>query len=251
MNLLLLDPTDLRDDGTAELVGRAALHVQEVLRARPGDVVRVGRTGGRLGSAEVLRSEPGSVLLRVQLDAAPPSRPGVDVVLAVPRPKALRRLLASAAALGVDRLFLVNAARVEKSYFASPVLERARTAAALREGLEQAKDTVAPEVRVFDRFRPFVEDALDTLLGPTTRLLLHPGPEPSPLALPPGIRVALAIGPEGGWVPFEQELLASRGFAAASFGPRTLRVEAVLPYALGWLSGSRAAEPERGKLPPS
>ncbi|HMK73052.1 MAG TPA: RsmE family RNA methyltransferase, partial [Myxococcaceae bacterium] len=205
---------------------------------------------GRLGSAEVVRSEPGSVLLRVTLDAPPPARPGVDVVLAVPRPKALRRLLASAAALGVDRLFLVNAARVEKSYFASPVLERARTAASLSEGLEQAQDTVAPEVQVFSRFRPFVEDSLDALLGPTTRLLLHPSPEPSPLGLLPGGRVALAIGPEGGWVPFERELLAARGFAPVSFGPRTLRVEAVLPYAVGWLSGSRAAEAGRGKLPP-
>ena len=249
MNLLLLDDADLRADGTATLAGRTALHVREVLRAGPGDVVRVGRMGGWMGSAEVLRSEPGTVLLRVRLDTPPPARPGVDVVLALPRPKVLRRLLASASALGVDRLLLVNAARVEKSYFGSPLLEQARTAAALREGLEQAKDTCAPEVHLFERFRPFVEDTLDGLLGPGTRLLLHPAPERAPLARPPGGRVALAIGPEGGWVPFERELLERHGFTPASFGPRTLRVEAVLPYALGWLDGSRPAEPGREKLP--
>lgn len=186
MNLLLLDERDLRDDGTAELSGRAAEHVRTVLRARPGDTLRVGRSGGNLGTAEVLRSDAESVLLRVTLDALPPARPGIDVLLAMPRPKVLKRVLASAAALGIDRLVLLNAARVEKSYFGSPVLGTEKTASAMRDGLEQARDTRAPEVHVFERFRPFVEDSLDGLLGAGVRLLLDPRPEPaaprSPLA---------------------------------------------------------------------
>ncbi len=213
--------------------------------------MRVGRQGGAVGTAQVLCSETDRVLLRLQLDGTPPPRPGVDVLLAVPRPKVLRRLLASAAALGVDRLVLLNAARVEKSYFLSPVLTPLRRAAALREGLEQAKDTQAPDVLVFERFRPFVEDTLEGLLGPGMRLLLDPGPEAHAPDVPLDARVTLAIGPEGGWVPFERGLLAARGFVPLSFGPRTLRVEAVLPYALGWLAGSRAQAPKRGKLSPS
>ena len=248
MNLLLLEATDVHQDGTATLQGRAARHVREVLRAQPGDVVRVGRTGGAVGTAEVLRCEPQTVLLRVQLDGLPPPRPHVDVLLALPRPKVLRRVFASAAALGVDRLVLLNAARVEKSYFLSPVLTQAATAAALRDGLEQARDTRAPEVHLFERFRPFVEDTLDSLLGPGTRLLLDPGPQTLTADVPPGTRVTFAIGPEGGWVPFERALLAARGFVPVSFGPRTLRVEAALPYALGWLAGCRAQAVRRGTI---
>jgi RsmE family RNA methyltransferase len=248
LNLLLLDASDFRDDGMAELRGPSALHVREVLRAKVGDTVRVGRVGGSVGLAEVLRCEPEAVLLRVRLDAAPPPRPGVDVLLAIPRPKALRRLFASAAALGVDRLVLLNAARVEKSYFASPILGPAQTTAALRAGLQQAQDTLAPEVLVFERFRPFVEDTLDGLLGPCTRLLLDPSPQAFAPTVPQSPRVALAIGPEGGWVPFERQLLQAQGFVPVSFGPRTLRVEAVLPYALGWLQGSRTGAPRRGKV---
>jgi len=248
MNLLLLQAADFREDGTVELHGPAARHVQEVLRAKEGDVVRVGQRGGAVGSGEVLRSTKGRVLLRVHLQAPPPPRPGVDVLLALPRPKVLRRLLASAAALGVDRLVLLNAARVEKSYFGSPVLTPEKASAALREGLEQARDTQPPEVHVFERFRPFVEDTLDGLLGPGTRLLLHPGEKASAPTVPEGARVALAIGPEGGWVPFERELLLAQGFVPVSFGPRTLRVESVLPYALGWLLGSRAPAPRHGKV---
>jgi 16S rRNA (uracil1498-N3)-methyltransferase len=251
VNLFLLEASDFREDGTAELRGLPARHVHEVLRAKAGDMVRVGRPGGDVGSAEVLRCELEAVLLRVVLWGPPPPRPGVDVLLAVPRPKVLRRLLASAAALGVDRLVLLNAARVEKSYFASTVLTPVRVTAALREGLEQARDTHAPEVHVFERFRPFVEDTLDGLLGPGSRLLLDPRPEAHSPEVPRGGRVALAIGPEGGWVPFERELLKAQGFVPVSFGPRTLRVEAVLPYALGWLQGIRTPAPRHGKVSPS
>jgi RsmE family RNA methyltransferase len=253
LNLLLLDASDFRADGTAELTGRAARHVLEVLRARPGDVVRVGRTEGGVGTGEVLEAGAERVLLRVRLDGMPPPRPLVDVLLALPRPKVLRRLLASAAALGVDRLVLLNAAKVEKSYFASPVLQPEAMARALRDGLEQARDTRAPEVQVAKLFRPFVEDSLEGLLGPSLRLLLEPGLE-GDAAGPPqvqvGVRVALAIGPEGGWVPFERELLGQQGFRSVSFGPRTLRVEAVLPYALGWLSGIRTQGHRHGKVSP-
>ena len=251
MNLLLLDASDFKEDGTAELQGVVARHVHQLLQAKAGDVVRVGKLGGAVGSAEVLRCEPETVLLRVRLESPPPPRPGVDVLLALPRPKVLRRLLASAATLGVDRLLLLNAARVEKSYFSSPVLTPARTARALKDGLEQARDTHAPEVLVFDRFRPFVESRLDGLLGPSTRLLLDPAEEACAPEVPPEGRVALAIGPEGGWVPFERELLKAQGFAPVSFGPRTLRVEAVLPYALGWLQGIRTQGLRRGKVSPS
>lgn len=251
MNLLLLDVSDFKEDGTAELQGPAARHVHKVLRAKTGDVVRVGKRGGAVGYAEVLRCEPERVLLRVRLESPPPPRPGVDVLLAVPRPKALRRLLASAAALGVDRLVLLNAARVEKSYFSSPVLTPARTARALQDGLEQAQDTHAPEVHLFERFRPFVEDTLDGFLGPSTRLLLDPAEDACAPEVAPDGRVALAIGPEGGWVPFERELLKAQGFVPLSFGPRTLRVEAVLPYALGWLHGIRTRGLRHGKVSPS
>lgn len=248
MNLLLLDAADFREDGTAVLKGRAARHVQEVLRATAGDVLRVGRLGGAVGTAEVLRADKDRVHLRVQLEGQPPARPGVDVLLALPRPKVLRRVLASAAALGVDRLLLLNAAKVEKSYFASPVLTPARAHAALLDGLAQAKDTRLPEVHVFRRFRPFVEDTLEGLLGPSVRLLLDASPSAEGQDVAPGQRVVLAIGPEGGWVPFERELLLARGFLPLSFGPRTLKVEAVLPYALGWLEGSRAPAPGHGTV---
>jgi len=233
MNLLLLSPDELLPDGTARVQGRRARHVAEVLRAGPGDKLRAGVLGGKLGTARLLALEDDGAHLALTLTEPPPPRPGVDLLLAMPRPKAVRRVLAAVASLGVDRLVLLNAARVEKSYFDSKVLAEARIHKHLLDGLEQAQDTVLPEVVVAERFRPFVEDTLEGLVGPSQRRVLHPGPmegsRPSS-----GERLVLAIGPEGGWVPFERELLAAHGFTPLGLGPRTLRTETVVPFALGW-----------------
>ena len=235
MNLLLLREDDFLPDGTARLAGRRLLHAREVLRASQGDVLRVGKLGGLTGTGEVLALTEAELVLRCDLAQPPPARPGVDLILAMPRPKALRRILPAAASLGIDRIALVNAARVEKSYFDSHVLAQAEELFVF--GLEQARDTRPPLLSVHERLKPFVEDELDALFPSRARLVAHPAADARGLA--PEGRAVIAIGPEGGWVPFELQLFAQRGFAAFSLGPRPLRVEVALPYALGAISRSR------------
>jgi RsmE family RNA methyltransferase len=236
VNLLLLFDEDFLPDGTARLTGRRAQHAREVLRAEPGESLRVGRLGGLVGTGAVLENTEGALHLRLTLTEPPPVRAGVDLLLAIPRPKALKKVLPAVASLGVDRVVLVNAARVEKSYFDSKVLAPAFLQELLLQGLEQARDTHLPEVLVRERFRPFVEDELDTVFGrEPLRILPHP-PARQPLTAT-GVgtapRVVLAIGPDGGWVPFETELLEAQGFHPFTLGPRILRVETAVPVLLG------------------
>ncbi len=238
MNLILLLPGDFAPDGTVRLAGRRARHVHEVHRARVGDVLTVGRVNGRLGKGTVLFVEPDEVRLSVAFSEDPPPASGLDLLLAMPRPKVLRRVLQSAASLGARRVVLVAAQRVEKSYFDTPFLEPAEIERNLVLGLEQGRDTAMPEVVVRRRFRPFVEDELDALwpAAACARLLAHPGAARGPEACDPGepgSPAVLAIGPEGGWVPFEVELLESRGFRRFGLGPRILRVETAVPFAFG------------------
>jgi RsmE family RNA methyltransferase len=244
VNLLLLLDEDFLPDGTAHLTGRRAQHAREVLKAQAGERLRVGRLGGLCGEGEVLTNDSEGLRLAVHLHAPPPPRAGVTLLLAIPRPKALKKVLPAAASLGVDRLVLLNAARVEKSYFDSKVLAPDAVRELLVQGLEQARDTVLPEVCVRERFRPFVEDELDALCAHAPlRLLPHP-PAPSPLQPLGASRQApavLAVGPEGGWVPFEVELLQRRGFLPFSLGPRILRVEVAVPLLLGQLELLRRA----------
>ncbi len=219
----------------------------EVLRKGPGDRLAVGRLGGRMGTGEVVALEPGVVVLRLSLDRPPPPPSPVELVLGMPRPKILRRVLQATAAMGVKRLVLLGSWRVEKSYFGSPLLEPAALQAELRLGLEQGRDTRLPEVLVRRFFKPFVEDELDALFGGMRRLLADPGAEDPLEALAPGGRAVLAIGPEGGFTRYEAEALAGRGFGRFSLGPRPLRVDAAVPFATGqvelWLRRGAGSAP--------
>ncbi|MBK9088322.1 MAG: 16S rRNA (uracil(1498)-N(3))-methyltransferase [Holophagales bacterium] len=254
MNMILLFPDDFASDGTARLTGRRARHVHEVHRARVGDSLTVGRVSGRVGTGAVLFVEPDDVRLSVCLSEDPPPPTGLDLLLAMPRPKVLRRVLQSAASLGARRIVLVNAQRVEKSYFDTPFLERGEIERNLVLGLEQARDTALPEVVVRKLFRPFVEDELEAFWprATCTRLLAHPaaahGLEGCDLGKA-GSATVLAVGPEGGWIPFELELLEANGFRSFGLGPRVLRVETAVPFAFGQVQLLRARSAGEGSDP--
>jgi RsmE family RNA methyltransferase len=244
VNLVLLEPEELRPDGTARLDGRRAAHARDVLRAAPGDRVLAGVVGGRMGEAEVLSVGEDELVLRPSLDREPPPPSPVALLLALPRPKVLRRVLQAAAAMGVKRIALLGSWRVEKSYFASPFLAEDAIRAELRLGLEQGRDTALPLVTVHRFFKPFVEDALDPAFPAAARLLAHPaGAAPLEAVPPAGARATLAVGPEGGWTAYEAERLRERGFAPFTLGPRALRVDAAVPFAVGqvelWLRARR------------
>lgn len=246
MNVVLIEPEELGADGTARIGGRRLAHVREILGGGPGDRVRVGIVGGRLGDAEILSSSEREMVLRPTLDEDPPPPAPLSLLLALPRPKILRRVLQSAASMGVKRLVLLGSWRVERSYFASPLLAPAALREQLLLGLEQGRDTIVPEATVRRLFKPFVEDELDRAFPEPSRLLAHPaGAAPIEALAPRGPRAALAVGPEGGWTPYEADRLRERGFEPFSLGPRALRVDAAVPYAIGqaelWLRSRAAA----------
>jgi RsmE family RNA methyltransferase len=231
MNLLLAAPGEIDAGGRLHLGDRRHRHLREVLGATVGDRVRVGEIDGRVGSAEVIAIDEHSARLQVLLDRAPPAPLPVRLVLALPRPKMLRRILRCIAELGVKDLHLVNSYRVEKSFWQSPLLAQSALRPYLIEGLEQAMDTVLPRVHLHRRFRPFVEDELAVLAAGSELLLADAG---APHAYPEASTAptVLLIGPEGGFIPFERELLQGTGARPVSLGDRVLRVETAVPVAL-------------------
>jgi RsmE family RNA methyltransferase len=245
VNLVLLDERDLSSDGHTVLRGARARHIHDVHRAAVGDTLRVGLVGGLVGVGDVTAIAPDEVVLSVRLSECPPAPLRIDLLLAMPRPKMLRRILAAVASMGVKRLVLINSARVEKSYFDSPLLAPAAIEEPLRLGLSQARDTILPQVIVERRFRPFVEDHARALWpAPSRCFVAHPEADRdvrAALPVPTHDPMVLAIGPEGGWVPFEVELLEVHGFQRLTAGPRALRVDTAVPFLLGQLAlaGSR------------
>jgi len=225
MNRILFEPEEIRDDGTVTFTDARAAHVRTVLGARPGETVRTGTINGLAGRSLVVDVGGRGVTLKTgHAEDAP--EPWIDLLLAAPRPKALKRLWPQLAALGVGRIVVLNAFKVEKCYFSSQWLEPAHVRPLLVEGLSQAGLTRLPEVLVRPRFKPFVEDELDALFPASWRLLAHPGGRTElPAAAAAAGRPCLAVGPEGGWTAYEQRMLLDRGFGLFSLGPRTLRTD--------------------------
>jgi 16S rRNA (uracil1498-N3)-methyltransferase len=235
VNTLLLEPGEL-----AGAVGRAVVrdrrrhHVHTVHRAAVGERLRVGVVGGRLGEADIVALDDDRLELDVTLDRDPPPALPLTLVLALPRPKVLRRMLQAIAALGVKRVVLIATWRVERSYWQSPLLAEAAVREQLVLGLEQSGDTILPAVLLRRRFKPFVEDELDAFAADGLRLLAAPG---APAPCPRDVRAAvtLVVGPEGAFTAYELAMLQERRFAAVSLGPRVLRVEQVVPALIGRL----------------
>lgn len=238
MNLIILEPGDFFEPGLARLHGRRHQHIQQVHRASPGDSLRVGLLDGKMGRAEVVALSEGSVDLQVELQDLPPTPLPLILILALPRPKMLKRVIQHATALGVKKLYLVNAYRVEKSYWQTPWLAEDKLKEQCLLGLEQAVDTQMPQLELRKRFKPFVEDELPALAADSRKLVAHPvSAAPCPVDIAEA--ATLAVGPEGGFIPYEVDKLREAGFESVHLGPRILRVETALPVLLGRLFPGR------------
>lgn len=236
MNLILLFDSDFIDDTRTlvRLTGRRKEHVLSVCKASAGDTLRAGLINGKIGKGKVLKASDKVLEMSVTLDTPPPAPLPCTLILALPRPKVLKRCMEAVTAMGVKRIFIIESWRVEKSYWGSPVLSENTLREHMLLGLEQACDTVLPAVEIRKRFKPFVEDEVPALISGTRPLAAHPYAERS---CPRHVKgpVTLAVGPEGGFIPYEIQLLQKQGFEAVSAGKRILRVEHALPAIIGRL----------------
>lgn len=239
MNLLLLKPSDFDDRNTGlshvTLSDQRLKHVLEVHQAQVGDTIKVGLLDGKMGQGVISAlDQTHMVISQIVLDQSPPPALPCTVIMAMPRPKMLRRILRMCGEFGVKELYLINSYRVEKSYWQTPVLQKETIDSYLIQGLEQAKDTVLPQVHIKKRFKPFVEDELKAIIGNSRALVAHPNGGkscPHQITAP----TTLVIGPEGGFIPYEVDMLIQHGCEQIHLGERIYRVENALPVLLSKL----------------
>ena len=236
MNRILFESDEIVD-GVATFGGVRAEHVRKVLHGEVGQILKTGVLDGKIGTGEIIEMAGDEIRVRVTHDAEPLA-PWVDLVLAPPRPRILKRLLPQLATMGVGRIVLVGAQKVEKDFWGATLLKEESYRPLLVDGLMQGcVSTQVPVIESRRNFRRFVADELDGAFATTRRLVAHPyesgkggmdaeggrgavggrGDE--------GGRLLLAIGPEGGWTDEEVALLEAHGFARYSLGSRILRTD--------------------------
>jgi RsmE family RNA methyltransferase len=234
VNLILLYTSDFIDPHRVRISDRRFEHMRRVHQAQVGEQFRVGVLNGLMGLGEVIHIGDHQVELQVRFHQAPPKPLPLQLIMALPRPKMLKRTLETAATLGVKDLWLINSYRVDKSYWSTPLLHPDKIREHLLLGLEQAGDTRLPRVHLRKRFKPFVEDELPTLARNTRALVAHPY-DAQPCPAPVNEATTLAIGPEGGFIAYEVEKLREAGLDPIHLGPRILRVETAVPVLLSRL----------------
>jgi 16S rRNA (uracil1498-N3)-methyltransferase len=226
-------------------------YLLRVLRLGAGqgcDVVDgAGRRWGALMTAEGLLEleQP----LTAPLEAAGPPTPLLELAVALPRQE-VEVVWRMAAELGLDRLQPLQAERCQGRERCP--LDRWRTI--LREASEQCERLWLPELAEPVAAATWLA-APGVGFGPGEGLNLLASSRGDTLPLLPSLLattrdaghdggigiVRVAIGPEGGWSPAEEELARARGWIAVSAGPTILRTVTAAVAAAAWLSSWRAA----------
>ena len=235
MNRILFEKAEITD-GIATFGGERAEHVMNVLHGEVGQILKTGEVDGPIGTSEIL--ETGEVIKAKVNHTEKSIEPWIDIILAPPRPRVMKRLLPQLATMGVGRIVLVGAQKVEKDFWGATLLKEENYRPLLIYGLMQGGTSIIPKIECWKSFNRFLREGLSSFSS-QDRIVAHPyveevgetswsgrkeirnsavynDLEPRPL---------LAIGPEGGWTDEEVEKLFANGFRGYSLGSRILRTD--------------------------
>lgn len=231
----------------------------------------LGELDGAIYCGKVKKADlaSGEVVFQVSYLRDSPALLPVEIVLAIPRPIMLNRILQFVASCGVSRVLLVRSSNTQKSYAQSSLLSEGEIRKSCLAGLEQGMLTRLPDVKVYASFRefellhpavPISAEVCDVLRDfnvdtpKTVALLASPSASATmwqrvrrlgrAIHVPhtAGCRrvlFSISIGPEAGWSPQERIAFADLGYQEFSLFPesvgreRVLRVETAVVAALG------------------
>jgi len=213
-------------------------HASRVLRLRQGDGCEVVTASGRVYAAVVTSAvDP----VRVRLDAemertAAGASYGVDVgiVQALARPSAVDLVIEKGTEVGASFFLLVQAdgsPRTQGRDLAKNEAGRlTRWRRIAREAAKQSKQTAVPRIGWAATITAGLEQLaregiVSVVLEPSATATL-------PESVSPGVRIALWVGPEGGWTPREMEAFVTAGTRVAKLGRGVLRTETAGPVAV-------------------
>lgn len=210
--------------GHAQIAGEEAHHLSRVLRVAPGQKFEIcDNQNVYLAEVESARKDLVSFAIVEEIEA---SRPVVRIVLLASLIKFehFEWMIEKATELGVERVIPVESERSEKGLAAAAQKRLPRWGRIAREASEQSRRARLPLVELPISLENAVRNQADY------RYVLDEAGASPILSVVPAARhtedrVALLVGPEGGWTESERPEIAAAGWAAVSLGPAILRTE--------------------------
>jgi len=217
--------------GSARLIGDSAHHLGRVLRAEPGQLYELS-DGSCVFLARIDQVSSSRIdFALLERLPAPPASLEIVVLLAIVKFDRFEWALEKATELGVNAIVPLAAERSEKVFVSAAAKRAARWRKILLESAQQARCLRPPSLQAV---RPpalaFAENAASVKVLFSERSRAVPlqavlkeaaskGTESMPL------RIALAIGPEGGWADKEFDAGCAAGFRETLLGKNILRTE--------------------------
>jgi 16S rRNA (uracil1498-N3)-methyltransferase len=240
---------------SAILRGDAANHLGRVLRAERGQLFELS-DGDSLWLARIesiAREEIHfSLVEKLPVHLAPLH---LTLLLAIVKFDRFEWAIEKATELGVDAIVPLVAERSEHGLIAASAKRAQRWERILGESAQQARRLRIP--KLCEAAKP--RDAFSAAREPIRMLLSErPGAGPMRALLEPAAaavqgtgvtRVAIAIGPEGGWSDAEFSAAGNSGFSEAALGANIMRTETAVCAALAavqYAFGAFRPEPDRG-----
>ncbi|MGM0507620.1 MAG: 16S rRNA (uracil(1498)-N(3))-methyltransferase [Fusobacteriota bacterium] len=238
MNIILFDENDYINENQIILKDRRLKHIRKVHRAKKEDILKIGKLNGKMGKGKITSFSKKEIILDIELNESPPKPVPINLIMAMPRPKVFQRVLRTVTTIGIKNIFFIRTWKVEKSFFESSKLDKENIKRNIILGLEQAKDTIEPDVSMKKLFKPFIEDELPEIINGTIPLVAHPYTRyDKKIKCDKNQPKTICIGPEGGFTEYEIKKLKEIGFNVFDIGNRILTVESAIPYIIGKIQG--------------
>lgn len=210
------------------ITGQDAHHIRNVLRMKPGEVVRVSSESGRSYTCSILELGDSFVQLDILGDALQTELPGrIYLFQALPKGSRMEYVVQKAVELGVHEIIPVAMKYCVVKLDGKKAAEKVRRWQAVAESAaKQSKRSRIPEVRPV---MPYLDAAAyamqcDRRLVPYENERGMGATKEALGQIQAGESVSIMIGPEGGFAP--EEIEAVRGqMQVISLGKRILRTD--------------------------
>jgi 16S rRNA (uracil1498-N3)-methyltransferase len=220
---------DALQSGRARIIGPDAHHLTRVLRVEPGQQFEISDNQSvYLAEVETARKDVVSFAVRERL-ATPDPQVRTTLLAALVRFERFEWIIEKATELGVELIIPLETERTEKGLRMASEKRSVRWNRIAREASEQSRRARLPEIQAAvgltdalaseADYRYLLEEARGAQDAPPPIMSAFPASRRS------GDRVALLLGPEGGWTDRERALIPSAGWCAVSLGPEILRAE--------------------------
>ena len=228
MQMFFVEPGQIAD-GRVVITGPDVNHIRNVLRMKPGEIVRVSDEREFCGQCRIAELLPEQILLTVEANGISTELPAEIVLFqGLPKGDKMDWIVQKNTELGVSRIVPVAMKRSVVRLDAKKAQAKVGRWQAIAESAgKQSGRTRLPVVSAVTGYREALAEAaaFDLRLCPYESAEGMEGARRLLERAAPGMRIGVLIGPEGGFEPAEAEEAVRAGWQVMSLGRRILRTE--------------------------